>query len=277
MIKDILDSTRKTNPLVHNITNYVAANDCANITLACGGSPIMSDDPEEVEEITTLCNALVMNLGTLNPRKLEAMIKAGRRANKLKHPVILDPVGIGASSFRQQAVKELLNTVDFQVIKGNISEIKTIGKKKTICKGVDASEIESITEDNIEGAITLARELSKDLGAIIAITGAIDIVADKDLVYIIRNGHPSMRNVTGTGCMLSSIIGVLVGANPHKIFDSTVTAFCIMGVCGELAYNKIVEKFQGSGSLKIHLIDSVSNIDYKILEEKIKIEKFFKN
>ncbi len=246
MIKDILDSVRKTNPLVHNITNYVAANDCANITLACGGSPIMSDDPEEVEEITTLCNALVMNLGTLNPRKLEAMIKAGRRANKLKHPVILDPVGIGASSFRQQAVRELLNTVDFQVIKGNISEIKTIGKKKTICKGVDASEIESITEDNIEGAITLATELSKDLGAIIAI-------------------------------MLSSIIGVLVGANPHKIFDATVTAFCIMGVCGELAYNKIVEKFQGSGSLKIHLIDSVSNIDYKILEEKIKIEKLLKN
>lgn len=273
MIKDILDIAKKTNPLVHNITNYVAANDCANITLACGGSPIMADDPEEVEEITTLSNALVMNLGTLNLRILEAMIKAGRRANKLKHPVILDPVGVGASSFRQQALKELLNTVDFQVIKGNISEIKTIGNKKTICKGVDASEIETITEDNIEGAIGLATQLSTDLGAIIAITGAIDIVADKDLVYIIRNGHPSMRNITGTGCMLSSIIGVLVGANPDKLLDATVTALGIMGVCSELAYSKIVEKSQGSGSLKIHLIDCISNVDYKILENKIKIEK----
>ncbi len=275
MIKDILDIARKTNPLVHNITNYVAANDCANITLACGGSPIMADDPEEVEEITTLCNALVINLGTLNPRKLEAMIKAGRISNKLKHPVILDPVGVGASSFRQQALKELLNTVDFQVIKGNISEIKTIAKKKTICKGVDASEIESITEDTIKGVITLATELSTDLGAIIAITGAIDVVADKDLVYIIRNGHPSMRNITGMGCILSSIIGVLIGANPDKPLDATVTALSIMGVCGEVAYSKIVEKSQGSGSFKIHLIDSVSNIDYKILEEKIKAEKFF--
>jgi len=275
MIKDILDIAKKSNPLVHNITNYVAANDCANITLACGGSPIMAEDPEEVEEMTTLCNALVMNLGTLNPRKLEAMIKAGRRANKLKHPVILDPVGIGASSFRQQALEELLHTVDFQVIKGNISEIKTIGKKKTICKGVDAGEIESITEDNIEGAIGLATQLSRDLGAIIAITGAIDIVADKDLVYIIRNGHPSMRNITGTGCMLSSIIGVLVGANPDKLLDATVTALGIMGVCGELAYGKMLEKSQGSGSLKIHLIDCVMNADYKILEDKIKIEKKF--
>ncbi|WP_346929345.1 hydroxyethylthiazole kinase [Clostridium sp.] len=275
MIKDILDIAKKTNPLVHNITNYVAANDCANITLACGGSPIMADDPEEVEEITTLSNALVMNLGTLNPRILEAMIKAGRRANKLNHPVILDPVGVGASSFRQKALKELLNTVDFQVIKGNISEIKTIGKKKTICKGVDASEIESITENNIESAISLAMQLSKDLGAIIAITGAIDIVSDKDLVYIVRNGHPSMRNITGTGCMLSSIIGVLIGANPDKPLDATVTALGIMGVCGEIAYSKIVEKSQGSGSLKIHLIDCVSNVDYKILEEKIKIEKKF--
>ena len=275
MIKDILDIAKKTNPLVHNITNYVAANDCANITLACGGSPIMAENPEEVEEITTLCNALVMNLGTLNPRKLEAMIKAGRIANKLKHPVILDPVGIGASYFRQQALKELLHTVDFQVIKGNISEIKTIGKKKTICKGVDAGEIESITEDNIEGAIGLATQLSTDLGAIIAITGAIDIVADKDLVYIVRNGHPSMRNITGTGCMLSSIIGVLVGANPDKLLDATITALGIMGVCGELAYGKILEKSQGSGSLKIHLIDCISNVDYKILEDKIKIEKKF--
>ncbi|WP_346935274.1 hydroxyethylthiazole kinase [Clostridium sp.] len=275
MIKDILDIAKKTNPLVHNITNYVVANDCANITLACGGSPIMADDPEEVEEITTLSNALVMNLGTLNPRILEAMIKAGRRANKLKHPIILDPVGVGASSFRQQALKELLNTVDFQIIKGNISEIKTIGNKKTICKGVDASEIETITEYNIEGAIGLATQLSTDLGAIIAITGAIDIVADKDLVYIIRNGHPSMRNITGTGCMLSSIIGVLVGANPDKLLDATVTALGIMGVCGELAYSKIVEKSQGNGSLKIHLIDCISNVDYKILENKIKIEKKF--
>ncbi|MEW8993585.1 hydroxyethylthiazole kinase [Clostridium sp.] len=275
MIKDILDIAKKTNPLVHNITNYVAANDCANITLACGGSPIMADDPEEVEEITTLSNALVINLGTLNPRILEAMIKAGRRANKLNHPVILDPVGVGASSFRQKALKELLNTVNFQVIKGNISEMKTIGKKKTICKGVDASEIESITENNIEGAISLAMQLSKDLGAIIAITGAIDIVSDKDLVYIVRNGHPSMRNITGTGCMLSSIIGVLIGANPDKPLDATVTALGIMGVCGEIAYSKIVEKSQGSGSLKIHLIDCVSNVDYKILEEKIKIEKKF--
>lgn len=272
MFKEILENLKNQTPLVHNITNYVTVNDCANILLACGGSPIMADDIEEVEEITSICNALVINIGTLNKRTIESMILAGKKANQLNHPVILDPVGAGASRLRSETTFRLLKEVKFSVIRGNISEIKTVYSGSGSTMGVDANIADIVTEDNLDDTINFAKELSQRTGAIIAITGAIDIVTDSNKSYVIRNGHPLMGQITGTGCMLAAIIGAYCAVNKEAMTVATATAICAMGLCGELAYKKIQKEDGGTSSLKMHLIDYMSKIDGDILEEGGKIE-----
>lgn len=272
MFNQIVDHVRMQTPLVHNITNYVTVNDCANILLACGGSPIMADSIMEVEEITSICNALVINIGTLNERTIEAMILAGKKANELGHPVILDPVGAGASNFRTETTFRLLQEVQFTVIRGNISEIKTIGGENGNTKGVDANVVDTITEERLDDAIVFAQSVSEKTGAIIAITGAIDLVCDTKHAYIIRNGHPIMSKISGTGCMLTAIIGAFCAANPQQLLQSTATAVAAMGLCGELAYKKMIKKEEGTASLKIYLIDYISQITGEILKEGAQIE-----
>lgn len=161
MFKEILDNVRSKTPLVHNITNYVTVNDCANILLACGGSPIMSDDIDEVEEITTICSSLNINIGTLNSSTIPSMFAAGKKANSLNHPVVLDPVGAGASKLRTQTALKLLKDIKFTVIRGNISEIKTIAGGTQNTKGVDADISDKVTRDTLEDAVGFIKAFAK--------------------------------------------------------------------------------------------------------------------
>ena len=203
MLKEILENVRKTTPLIHNITNYVTVNDCANVLLASGSSPIMADDIDDVVDITSICGGLHINIGTLNRNTIPAMFLAGKRANELGHPVLLDPVGAGASKLRTDTAYQLLDQVKFSVIRGNISEIKTLALGEGSTRGVDASIDDTVTEENLDKTVAFAKIRRKEV-AIIVITGAMDIVADKNKP-IVFNGHPMMSRITGTGCQLSAL------------------------------------------------------------------------
>lgn len=272
MFRKIFKNVSLVSPVVHCITNYVTVNDVANIILASGASPIMADDIEEVSDIVSISNALVLNIGTLNTRTIESMIKAGKTANKLNYPVVFDPVGVGASKFRMNTTLRLLREIKFDVIRGNASEIKTIASETKSSKGVDVSLDDTIREDNLEYYIELGKRVSKRNNRVVAITGPIDIVTDGDKTYLIRNGHQDMGRITGTGCMVSGLIGAYIGANPDNILESTTAAVASMGLCGELANHKVVEKGLGTGSLRTYLIDFMSNLDEETLMGGIKIE-----
>ncbi len=272
MIKEIVKNLKENPPLVHGITNYVTVNDCANILLAAGAAPIMADDSREVEEIASICNSLYINIGTLNARTIEVMILAGKTSNSKEHPVVLDPVGAGASSLRTTTTFELLDQVKFSVIRGNISEIKTVAQGQGTTKGVDADENDAISGDNLEETIEFAKKLSEKTDAIIGITGAIDIVADHKKAYIIRNGHPLMSKITGTGCMLTALIAAYCGSNVRHTLDATATAICAMGVCGERAYEKLLKNNGGTSSYRMYIIDEMSQLTAERLESGAKIE-----
>ena len=272
MLGKMLKNVYEKSPIVHCITNYVTVNDVANIILASGASPIMADDIGEVSDITSICNSLVINIGTLNTRTIESMIEAGKTSNKLGHPVILDPVGVGASKLRMETTLKLLQEVEFSVIRGNASEIKAIVNQNKTTSGVDVSLEDIINEDNIDKYIDVAKFLSKANNAVVAITGPIDIVTNGEKTYLIRNGHKNMGKITGTGCMLSGLIGAYIGANPDNILESTTAAVASMGLCGELANHKVVKKGLGTGSLRTYLIDFMSNLDEETLIGGIKIE-----
>ena len=205
MLGNYLDEVRKKAPLIHNITNYVTINDVANMVLACGASPIMSDEPTDIEEITSICQGLNINMGMLNPRKIESMQKAGKKSNELYHKVLLDPVGAGSSSFRTEAALNLIRDIQFDVIRGNISEIKTLAAGHGTTSGVDADEADTLTEQNLEKMIPFIKDFSRRTGSVIAVTGGIDLVSDAKRCFVIWNGRPEMGRITGTGCQLSGI------------------------------------------------------------------------
>lgn len=266
MFDYIIEKIRKQVPLIHCITNYVTVNDVANILLAAGGSPIMADDLGEVEEITSLCQGLVLNIGTLNHRTTDSMLAAGKKANELGHIVVLDPVGVGASKLRTETALQLLKEIRFDVIRGNISEIKTLALGSGNTQGVDADEADVVTEDNLDEMIHLARDLSERTGAIIAITGAIDLVVNTNTAYVIRNGNPLMCKITGTGCMLTGVIAAYVSANRLKAIEAVAAAICAMGYCGEVAYEKLQLIDGGTSTYKMLIIDAVS----KLTDEELK-------
>ena len=199
MFRECLENVRKSVPLVHNITNYVTVNDVANVLLACGGSPIMSDEAEDVEDITSVCGGLNINIGTLHKTSIEGMFRAGRKANELGHPVLLDPVGAGASALRTNTALDLMKELNLAVIRGNISEIKTLALGSGTTKGVDADVADAVTEENLDEAVAFVKKFAKESGSIIAVTGAIDLVTDGEKCYVIRNGRPEMGKITGTG------------------------------------------------------------------------------
>lgn len=266
------DNLKEKTPLVHTITNYVTVNDCANIILAAGGSPIMADSILEVEEITSISDALVINIGTLNDRLVKSMIRAGKKSNQLDLPSILDPVGVGASKLRMDATFALLEEINFSVISGNASEIKTIYQKSGRTSGVDANEEDRIEGENLDEMIAMCKELSKKTGAIISMTGAIDIVADATRANVIYNGNPLMTSISGTGCMLTSLIGAYCGANPDSLFEATSLASLHMGLAGDLAFEKLENLDAGTSSYRMFLIDSISQIDYSTIEEAGRFE-----
>lgn len=273
MLKEMLDNVREKCPLVHNITNYVTVNDCANILLACGGSPIMADDVDEAEEITAICGGLNINIGTLNQRTIPAMHLAGKKANELGHPAVLDPVGAGASNLRTKTAKDLIEGIKFTVIRGNISEIKTLALGAGGARGVDADVADKVTKENLPQAVAFAKEFAKKTGAVIAITGAIDIVADGEKAFCIYNGHPMMSTITGTGCQLSAMTAAYVTANPENPLEATAAAVCAMGICGEKAHARLTEQ-DGNSSYRNYIIDAIFNLKGEELERCAKYEIF---
>lgn len=273
MLKQMLENVRKGRPLIHNITNYVTANDCANILLACGGSPIMAEDIDEVKEITAVCGGLHINIGTLNQRTIPAMIAAGKRASRLGHPVLLDPVGAGASRLRTNTALRLIQEIRPQVIRGNISEMKALAFGSATTKGVDADRTDCITELYLEQACSFAKTFSTETNAVIVISGAIDIVADAQKVYCIFNGHPMMSSITGTGCQLSALTAAFITANPDHMLDAAAAAVCTMGVCGEIAYQRLGNG-DGNATYRNYIIDAVYNIDGDTLERYAKYKVY---
>ena len=270
MFQKMLENVRGKCPLIHNITNYVTVNDCANIVLACGASPIMSDDQSEVEEITTICGGLNINIGTLNKRTIESMFLAGKRANALSHPVVLDPVGAGASKLRTETAQKLLEEVKFTVIRGNISEVKTLASGSGTTKGVDADVADKVSEENLDSAVAFAKAFAEKMGAVVAITGAIDIVADGKKAYCIRNGHPMMSSITGTGCQLSAMTAAYVTANPEHPLEAAA-AVCAMGLAGEIAHARLSAQ-DGNSTYRNYIIDAIYNMTPEQLEEGAKYE-----
>ena len=271
MLGTCIENVRKNVPLVHNITNYVTVNDVANVLLACGGSPIMSDEPEDVEDITTICGGLNINIGTLNKSSIEGMYRAGKRANELGHIVLLDPVGAGASALRTNTAVGLMDKIRFNVIRGNISEIKTLALGSGTTKGVDADVADAVTEESLDSAVKFAKDLAKKTGSIIAITGAIDLVADADRCYVIRNGRPEMGRITGTGCQLSGMMTAFLVANPEAQLDAAAAAVCTMGLAGEIGWSNMQEG-DGNSTYRNRIIDAIFNMDGRMLDMGAKYE-----
>ena len=270
MLKQMFDQVREKSPLIHNITNYVTVNDCANMVLACGASPIMADDKEEVAEIQTICAGLNINIGTLNSRTIESMKIAGMRANELGHPAVLDPVGVGASTLRTSTANELLKAVKFTVIRGNISEIKTLAVGTGTTKGVDADVADAVTEENLEEAVTFVKMFAKKAGCIVAVTGAIDLVSDGDRCFVIRNGRPEMGRITGTGCQLSGIMTAFLvavqGKGREEKLEAAAAAVASMGLAGEIGWSRMQEG-DGNSTYRNRIIDAIYNMDAEILDK----------
>ena len=271
MLGNCLENVRKFMPLVHNITNYVTVNDVANALLACGGSPIMSDEPDDVADITSICGGLNINIGTLNKRSIEAMFVAGAKSNALGHTVLLDPVGAGESALRTNTAVVIMKKIKLDVIRGNISEIKTLALGSGTTKGVDADAADTVTEENLDQMVAFAKSFAAKSGAVIAITGAIDLVADAEICYVIRNGRPEMSRITGTGCQLSGITTAYVVANPDNKTEAVAAAVCVMGLAGEIGVANMAEG-EGNSSLRNRIIDAIYNMDANMLNQGAKYE-----
>lgn len=269
-LAEIMLRARAVRPLVHTITNQVTVNDCANIILAAYGAPTMAQDAREVEEITARSHALVLNLGALHAQ--EAMLRAGRRANALGHPVVLDPVGAGASSLRTEISRTLLHAMDIAVIRGNASEIRALALGTETTMGVAASEIDRVTEENLLEAAAMVRAFSLRTGAVICLTGPIDLVTDGTRTAVLRGGCEMMSRVTGTGCMLTALIGVYCGASPDHVFEAATAAVGAMKVCGEQAYARVCQMQEGTASFRTRLLDAVSMLTPEALAAQIKLE-----
>ena len=267
MLSEIITQNHQRRPLIHCITNYVTANDCANILLACGGSAIMADDPDEVAEVTAMCDGLVLNMGTPNPRKLDALLRAGEESNRLGHPVILDPVGVGSSAMRRDAGHQLLERVRFAAIRANATEIATLVRGAAAHRGVDAD-----TEDStMDAADENAKHLSLKTGAVVIVTGDTDIVTDGKTLYRVHNGHPMMKTVTGSGCQLSALLGAYVTANPEKPLQAALAAVCAMGLCGEIAHARL-SPLDGNATYRNYIIDAIYTLTPEALQKGAKYE-----
>lgn len=267
MLGEIMMQNRRRKPLIHCINNHVTANDCANMLLACGGSPIMAEDPDEVKEITAMCDGLVLNMGTPNPRKIEAMLRAGMEANRLGHPVILDPVGVGSSDMRRNAAHRLLESVRFAAIRANATEVATLVQGVEAHRGVDADREETETRVVAQNA----RLLSKKTGAVVVVTGDTDIVTDGKTTYRVHNGHPMMRTVTGSGCQLSVLLGAYVTSNQGNALQAALAGVCAMGLCGEIAHGRL-GALDGNASYRNYMIDAVYQLTPEALEKGARYE-----
>ena len=264
-VGEALVNVRLKKPLVHHITNYVTVNDCANICLAIGGSPIMADAIEETEDIVTISSSLVINMGTLNKRTVASMITAGRKANEIGVPVVFDPVGAGASTFRNETALRLLDEIKFSIIRGNLSEIRFLVENHSTTKGVDVS-----SEDINSDAFAITEQCARKLSCVIACTGKVDVISDGVNTVLINNGHEMLSDVTGTGCMCTTLVGAFCGAN-DDVLGAAVAGVISMGIAGEIAHEKAKEI--GLGSFRISIIDAISKMDSKCLKGRACLEE----
>lgn len=267
-----LRRVRQTTPLVHSITNYVTVNDCANALLACGGSPIMSDEPLDVDDIQTICGGLVLNIGTLNERTIEGMKAAAAKASKLGHPIVLDPVGAGASALRTETAGMLLDSYDVKVVRANMSEVKALAGAAASTRGVDVNPDDVVTDENLQASAAFVKQVAAKTGAVMAVTGAIDIVADADRAFAIRNGSPIMGKITGAGCMLTCLVAAYAVANPDTLLEGVVAAVANMGVAGEIAETRM-QPVDGNVSFRTYLIDALYNMNGQALEAVARVEE----
>ena len=266
LIDDAVKKLREKRPLVHCITNYVTANDCANIILALGGIPTMAQCITEVQEISSKADSLVINIGTLSDGIVDSMILAGKTANKNNVPIIFDPVGAAASNSRKESAFKILKEVRVSVIKGNMAEMKVLLGMNGSSKGVD-----SIEEVTSEDAKEIVKKVALKMDTIAAITGEKDYISDGSKVFVIENGVESMTRVTGTGCMTTSLIGAYLGVIKDS-FLSSILGIMTMGIAGEKAYENLKEG-EGSGSFRVKLIDAVDNMTGEELMKRGKINE----
>lgn len=242
---------RAQKPLIHHLTNYVTVNDCANMTLAIGASPVMATDVAEMEDMVSMAGALVLNIGTLSSLVVDSMLIAGKKATELGIPVVFDPVGVGATRLRTSTASRIIELVHPTVIRGNMSEIMTLAGLSTKIKGVDS------LADELEAAV-VARDLSKQLGCVVVITGKIDIIARENDLCRVANGQAMMTGITGTGCMATSLVGACCAVSADAFIGATA-GIVAMGIAGELA-QKMLASGEGLGTYRVRLIDVISQM-----------------
>jgi hydroxyethylthiazole kinase len=257
----VLAKLKQTRPLIHHLTNYVTANDSANMTLAIGASPVMASEIQEVEEMAGHAAALVLNIGTLNAQTVEAMVVAGKAAAARKIPVVFDPVGVGATAYRTAVAERIIREVSPSVIRGNMAEIKILSGIRTEVKGVD-----SVADETDAAAV--AGRLAKELNCVVAVTGKVDIITDGSQLTRLDNGHVMLTRVTGTGCMTSSLVGSCCAVS--DCFSGAVTGIAVMGIAGEIAHQRLAAG-EGTGTFRIHLFDAVSTMDDATIRRYIRL------
>lgn len=270
-IDTALAHVRTTHPLVHNITNYVTVNDCANALLALDASPIMSDEPEDVGDIQTICGGLVVNIGTLNQQTIAGMHKACETAAAHNHAIVLDPVGAGASRLRTTTASQLLDSYPVSIVRGNMSEIKALASGATTTRGVDVCPDDVVTDSNIAESAAFACDFAAQAQTVVAITGPIDIVADATTSYAIRNGSAWQGRITGAGCMLSAITGAFAVAHDNPL-QAALAATVAMGVAGEIAEENL-SVGQGNATYRTNLIDALCTLTPEKLAARAAIEE----
>ena len=276
-INETLSQIKEKNPLTHCITNSVTINDCANAVLAIGGSPFMAEDAEELEEVVTIADALVINIGKLSKEQIKSMNVSAKVANETNTPIILDPVGVGVTELRNKTTMDLINNYNMAAIRGNITEIKSIAKlvgvidENNTAKGVDVNIDDIITEENLAANGEIIRELAEKLDTTILASGPIDILSDGKTTVAIDNGDGMMPLITGSGCMLSSIVGSCIGGSAP--LEGSLVAILAMNLAGEKARAKVDEKDEGTGSFRAYLIDYLykTNAESLINESNIRI------
>lgn len=259
-LRQMLERLRRERPLVHNITNYVVMNFTANTLLAMGASPVMAHALDEVEEMVSLARALVLNIGTLSGEWIEAMLRAGKRANALGIPVVLDPVGSGATRLRTEASRRLCKELSLSVVRGNPSEILSFEDVASRTQGVD-------TAHAVDQASRAAQTLARRTGSVVAVTGEVDMITDGDRRILCRNGHPLLGRVTGTGCAATAAIAAFAGISDEPI-QAAAAGLAFFGLGGEIAASRT----KSTGSFMISLIDALYEIGPEDLQERARLE-----
>ena len=267
-----LSLVRERAPLVQCITNFVTVNDCANIVLAAGGSPSMADDVREAAEAVRGAAALVCNLGAI--AAVDAMVAAGRAANELGRPVVLDPVAAGNTALRRQKSAQLLAGVKFAAIRGNASEIRALARGELAGSGVDVSGEDAVSDATLPRTVETARLLAKQTGAVVAVSGPIDVVTDGGQTILLRNGCATMARITGSGCMLTAMLGAFCGADPGHPFEAACAAIAAMGVAGDAAEERRLRNGTGNATFRTDLIDAVFNLTEEQLNRRVQYEVY---